>query len=157
MTREVLHWGVAKLTLSTGSNLGDRSRTLGEALRRLSGAFGPPDFVSPTVETPAWGNTDQPDFLNQVSVFSLHLRLEGEAIRNELHRILEVTQEIEAGLGRRREVRWAARTIDIDLIFLDDIVYEDERVSLPHPWWRHRPFVFDLIPRDLRSGRRYFR
>lgn len=71
------------------------------------------------------------------------------SVRAMLHRLLDLTQGIEADLGRERKTHWGPRTCDIDIIFVDDLRYEDERISLPHPWWREREFVAGLIQKNL--------
>ena len=137
---------MAKLTLSLGSNLGDRHELLAAARSQIAATLGALTYESPIVETPAWGNTDQPHFLNQLIVCVLPPP-DGTIFRPAyLHAVLDRTQTIEASLGRHRTQHWGSRTIDVDLIFLEDIRYEDDRLSLPHPWWRQRAFVTDLLP-----------
>jgi 2-amino-4-hydroxy-6-hydroxymethyldihydropteridine diphosphokinase len=140
---------VAKLTLSLGSNLGDRTTLLDQARERIVSEIGPVSYASDMVTTAAWGRTEQPDFLNQLLVIELdgaRWPPRGEAARHTVHRLLDRCQAIEADLGRVRRMPWGPRTIDIDIIFLDDLVLETERISLPHPWWRQRTFVIDLLP-----------
>ena len=137
---------MAKLTLSLGSNEGAREQLLERAVKRLATALGPVVYRSPVLETPPWGGIPQPAFLNLVVVVATPVPLRGPGIPAELHRILTITQGIETELGRVRTLRWGARTLDIDLIFADDLRYEDARISLPHPWWAHRSFVTDLLP-----------
>ena len=140
---------MAKLTLSLGSNLGDRRRFLADARRELGRQLGPLVYTSTLVRNPPWGPVPQEDFLNQVIVLSVEASLSGPPLPADLHRILDITQAIETRAGRQRDVRWGPRTLDIDLIFLEDIIYEDERLSLPHPWWWQRGFVRDLLPPGL--------
>ncbi|CAH1000509.1 Bifunctional folate synthesis protein [Neolewinella maritima] len=137
---------MAKLTLSLGSNLGDRTAHLAAARTQLAASLGGLIYESAIIETAAWGNTQQPDFLNQLVICDIHSLNESTALTYQLHHILDITQGIEHALGRVRSVHWGARTIDIDLIFLDELRYEDARLSLPHPWWRQRRFVTDLLP-----------
>lgn len=104
---------------------------------------------SKLMETKAWGVEDQPDFLNQVIVVDSDLgsaagTREG-SLKDTLLRLLDRTQEIEAALGRERKTHWGPRTCDIDIIFVDNIRFETERLSLPHPWWAERAFVRDLL------------
>ena len=138
------------LTLALGANLGDREATLRAARQAIAAAIGPIIASTTLLETPAWGVTDQPDFLNQVIVVSVSSEFPLHP-RPRLHQLLDITQEIERSLGldRSKKVHWGPRACDIDLIFLDGWHYEDERISLPHPWWAARDFVGGLIEREL--------
>lgn len=136
------------LTLALGANLGDRHATLAEARRLISERVGPIVQESSLLETKAWGVEDQPDFLNQVIIVN-EPGQKFDSIRDQLHALLDITQGIELALGRERKSHWGPRTCDIDLIFLDDIRYEDERISLPHPWWAQRDFVGGIIKREF--------
>ncbi|MEM9261856.1 MAG: 2-amino-4-hydroxy-6-hydroxymethyldihydropteridine diphosphokinase [Bacteroidota bacterium] len=149
------------LTIALGANLGDRHATLSRARHLITERIGPLIAASSVVETKAWGKVDQPDFLNQViSVDPRHFApqyfmlgaaagAKSGSIKAYLHKLLDSTQAIEAELGRQREITWGPRTCDIDLIFVGDLRYEDERLSLPHPWWRERDFVGGIIEREL--------
>lgn len=136
---------MAKLTLSLGSNLGDRTEYLARARRLLTTRIGPIRYASPILETPAWGNTAQPDFLNQVVVIETALP---PPLAAALHHLLDTTQAIEQALGRVRTEHWGPRTVDIDIIFIDDLHYTDDRLTVPHPLWQERSFVTDLLPPD---------
>ena len=85
--------------------------------------------------TAAWGNPDQPDFYNQILIG--HTRLEPE-------QLLDLVLKTEAELGRVRAEKWAARTIDIDIIFYADQVISTPRLQVPHPLLQERAFV--LVP-----------
>ena len=140
---------MAKLTLSLGSNLGDRRQLLKLAREELQRQLGPLLYESEIVSNPPWGPVPQEDYLNQVVVVAVDVPLSGPGIATALHRILDVTQSIELAAGRTRDQRWGPRTLDIDVIFLEDIMYEDARLSVPHPWWQQRSFVTDLLPAGL--------
>ncbi len=143
-----------RLTLALGANLGDRQATLATARTLIYERIGPAIAVSQLRETAAWGRVDQPDFLNQVIVVSLvvdsaKFGSSSSSVPVLLHRLLDEVQAIEATLGRQRDQPWGPRTCDIDLIFLDDLRYEDARISLPHPWWSEREFVGGIIREEL--------
>jgi 2-amino-4-hydroxy-6-hydroxymethyldihydropteridine diphosphokinase len=134
--------------LSLGANLGDRAATLRaaiEALRRL----GDVTAVSSLYETAPVGYRDQPDFLN--AAVALRTDFAPDAL-------LEATQAIEQEFGRQRSFPNAPRTLDIDLIYLDDLILTSPHLTIPHPRAVERAFV--LIPlheiapdfRDPRSG-----
>lgn len=139
------------VTLALGSNLGDRHEILANAQRLIIERIGPIVRESSFMETKAWGVTNQPDFLNQVIVVKYRPILgaaagaEKASLKAVLHHLLDLTQGIEADLGRERKIHWGPRTCDIDIIFVDDLRYEDERLSLPHPWWEVRDFVAGLF------------
>ena len=81
--------------------------------------------TSPVAITkPVGGPPDQPDYTNQVI-----------KVRTTLgpHELLDLAQRIEANHHRTRQVRWEARTLDLDLITYDQLELDDERLTLPHP------------------------
>jgi 2-amino-4-hydroxy-6-hydroxymethyldihydropteridine diphosphokinase len=129
--------------LALGTNLGDRPANLRAAIATL-----PPSVVvrqsSPVYETPPWGLTDQPAFLNMV--VKAETRLEPAAL-------LATLKRIDQELGRTPTVRWGPRVIDMDILFYDDLVLETPEATIPHPRLHERAFVLvplaDIAP-DLR-------
>ena len=120
--------------LSLGANLGDRATTLRaaiEALRRLGDVIA----VSSLYETAPVGYRDQPEFLNAAVVLRTDLTPEA---------LLEATQAIEQEFGRQHSFPNAPRTLDIDLIYLDDLILTSPHLTIPHPRAAERAFV--LIP-----------
>lgn len=120
--------------LLIGGNLGDRMRLIRGAHLLLS-EIGEIVSKSSLYETAAWGNVSQGNFLNQ----ALILRTAKSATE-----LLRATQKIENQLGRTRETRWGDRTMDIDIIYFNDLVCKDKNLALPHPLLAERRFV--LIP-----------
>jgi len=120
--------------LALGTNLGDRPANLRAAIAAL-----PPSIVvrqsSPVYETPPWGLTDQPAFLNMA--VKAETRLEPAAL-------LATLKRIEQELGRTPTVRWGPRVIDMDILFYDDLVIETPEATIPHPRLHERAFV--LVP-----------
>jgi 2-amino-4-hydroxy-6-hydroxymethyldihydropteridine diphosphokinase len=117
-----------------GSNLGDRQRLLCDAIDRLAGH---PEITvsrrSHFYETPAVGGpAGQDTFLNAV------IRLETSLQPAELHQQL---LRVENRLGRQRRVRWAARTVDLDLLLYDDQQIDTAELTVPHPRMALRSFV----------------
>ena len=86
-------------------------------------------------ETAAWGNTKQAAFLNQV--ISIRTSLPPDDLMKKL-------LEIEQKLGRLRTEKYGPRTIDLDILFYDALIYHSAIVTLPHPAIQDRKFV--LIP-----------
>lgn len=121
--------------LLLGSNVGDRHDNLLKTIGLLNDC-GVVLRTSSVYVTAAWGNTNQPDFLNQViemdTLFDPKL-------------FLHSTQEIEARLGRERtEEKWGPRTIDIDILFFRNQVIVSENLVVPHPQIQNRKFA--LVP-----------
>ncbi|NRG67964.1 2-amino-4-hydroxy-6-hydroxymethyldihydropteridine diphosphokinase [Streptococcus suis] len=132
--------------LSIGGNMGDRLAYLKAALEALDRH---PDcrlgLVSPIYETPAWGKTDQADFLNLACQVYTDLSAQD---------FLSVCQNIEHELDRVRIEKWGQRTIDLDIIFWDEQVIEEENLIVPHPYAHERAFV--LLPlADIAADYRY--
>ena len=123
-----------RVYIALGSNLGDRRANLRNAIDSL-----PPEVLcleeSPIYETPPWGFTDQPKFLNQVIKTETNLS-PGELI---LH-----LKGIETRLGRNPSFRNGPRLIDLDILFFDDQVIQQPDLTIPHPRLHERAFV--LIP-----------
>jgi 2-amino-4-hydroxy-6-hydroxymethyldihydropteridine diphosphokinase len=131
---------VHKAVLALGGNIGDRFESLQSALDALADAPGiQPLSISPVYETAPYGGpddavdlSDQPAYLNAVAVVGTDLTP---------HQLLIRTQAIEEALHRVRGVRWAARTIDVDIIVYDDLELRDGDLTVPHSRAHERPFV----------------
>jgi len=125
--------GIAYVAL--GSNLGDRAGSLADAVaqleirvavRRVSAVYDSQAHTLP-------GQSAQPPFLNAVVALA-------PAVPARV--LLGVLLDVEAGLGRRRDgERWAARTIDLDLLLFGDQVIREEGLVVPHPRLAGRRFV----------------
>ena len=121
--------------LLLGSNLGDRAATLRSAIQHLNEKAGTIEAASAYYETAAWGLEEQPAFLNQA--VRLHTMLTPEAL-------LDVCLQIEQIAGRERQVRWGARTLDVDILLYDNLVLDTPRLTVPHPRLPERRFA--LVP-----------
>ncbi len=120
--------------LALGSNLGDRLANLKEAI----GALTPQLDVkakSSVYETPPWGYTDQPKFLNQVVRAKTYL---------EPEQLLKHLKRLEVALGRKESFPNGPRLIDIDILFYDELVLYSPALVIPHPRLPERAFV--LMP-----------
>lgn len=120
--------------LLLGGNLGNRLLKLEEARQQLS-FISKIKEVSSIYETAPWGVEDQPLFLNQVLIIETNL---------QPYELLAEINQIEASLGRERFERWNARTIDIDILFYDNLIMNESKLTLPHPQLHHRKFT--LVP-----------
>lgn len=120
-----------KYVISLGSNLGDRQEILKAAIESIR-LFAHVEAVSSFYETDPVGGPEQPDYLNAVLLATTDLP--PELVLTEL-------QKIESAAGRVREVRWGARTLDLDLITAGDIEQESDFLTLPHPRAHERAFV----------------
>lgn len=122
--------------IGLGSNLEAPAAQLDRALAALA-ARGDLrlDAVSSYYRTAPWGETAQPAFVNAAA--RLETALSPEAL-------LDVLIAIESAAGRRRELRWGPRTLDLDLLAFDGERRDTPRLTLPHPHLHERAFV--LVP-----------
>jgi 2-amino-4-hydroxy-6-hydroxymethyldihydropteridine diphosphokinase len=129
---------MTRAVLSLGANLGDRAGAIRAALTALKD-----DGLvarSTLYETPPWGPVEQPPYLNAIAIVRGPRDARGWLAR---------AQELEQAAGRTREVRWGARTLDVDVVTVteDDgtpVVSDDPELTLPHPRAHERAFV--LVP-----------
>ena len=122
--------------IALGSNLGDRENYLGQATRELA-QISLALESSPWYETPPYGGVSDRPFLN--GALWLRTKLNAAQLLAKMH-------EIEGIYGRTRELRWANRSLDLDLILMQDsqgqsIVLKNETMTLPHPECHLRSFV----------------
>jgi 2-amino-4-hydroxy-6-hydroxymethyldihydropteridine diphosphokinase len=128
--------------LLLGTNLGNRISNLAQALQAIDQRVGKVTKASSVYETSAWGKTDQPAFLNQAVEIATDL---------DPDVVLKKILTIEEHLGRARKEKWGERTIDIDILFYGEEVYERPQLVIPHPQLANRRFT--LIPlNEIASG-----
>lgn len=140
-----------RAVISLGSNLGNRLETLQGAVDALEDTPGlRVKAVSPVYETEPWGVAPgtQPSYFNAVAVVKTTLPPSS---------LLERAHAIEEAFHRVRDERWAARTIDVDIVAYADIVSDDPDLTLPHPRAHERAFVLapwhDVEPEAQLAGR----
>lgn len=121
--------------LLLGANLGDRAATLRAAVQHLGATAGFVEATSSFYETAAWGLEDQPAFLNQA------VRLRTSLPPDQL---LAACLATEQQAGRTRHQRWAARTLDVDILLYEDFVLDLPTLQVPHPRLPERRFA--LVP-----------
>lgn len=128
-------WHTAYLTM--GSNMGDKVQYISGAIRALTAH---PQIkvkkVSDLILSKPYGVTDQENFLN--GALEIETLLEPEELLDALH-------DMEDAAGRTRVRRWGPRTLDIDIIFYDKLVYESDNVVIPHPDMQNRDFVLEPL------------
>lgn len=124
---------MTRAVLSIGSNLGDRLGYLRSAADGLADVL---VAVSPVYETTPWGVVDQPDFLNAVLVV--------DSADVDARGWLERAQALERAAGRVRTMRWGPRTLDVDVVTVDNVRLNDPDFVLPHPGAHERATV--LVP-----------
>jgi len=122
--------------LALGSNLGEREAQLRAAVRGLRAGGVDIDAVSSLYETPPWGVTQQPAFLNAVvgGMTSLSAR-----------ELLDLAKRLEAEAGRDFGApRWTARPLDVDIALIEGEPVDEPDLVVPHELLRERSFV--LVP-----------
>jgi 2-amino-4-hydroxy-6-hydroxymethyldihydropteridine diphosphokinase len=124
-----------KTYLLLGSNMGNSQQQLSMAIKNITRQVGKVTRKSKLYVTAAWGNSNQPDFLNQVIIVETKLT----ALQ-----VIEVILNIEIKMGRVRTTKNAPRIIDIDILFYNKEIIAEENLDVPHPQIQNRRFV--LIP-----------
>lgn len=121
--------------LSIGSNMGDRVKIFREAIQLLDGNEVKILDSSSLYETDPVGYTEQDCFLNAVLKISTSLSPEA---------LLKKCMAVEKELGRKREIRWGPRTLDLDILLYNQENIETKSLIIPHPRMLERAFV--IIP-----------
>ena len=118
--------------VGTGSNQGNSIAFLSKAIILISDNVGYLGKISSVYKTEAWGKENQPDFYNQV--FEIFTPFSPRIVMKKF-------LEIEKSLGRKRYEKWGPRTIDIDILFYDNLCLNHPEVQVPHPEIPNRNFV----------------
>ena len=119
--------------VAIGSNLGDSRAVIAQAVAGI-GRLGSIALRSSLYRTPPLG-PPQPWYLN--AAVAVDSRLEPETF-------LVALKQLEKDLGRGPTERWGPRLIDLDLLLVDGVRVETDRLTLPHPEMHSRSFV--LVP-----------
>lgn len=126
---------MGKAYIAAGSNLGNRVGYCNMAFAEIS-KFATIISLSSIYETEPVGLIHQPDFINCVLEIQTGL---------EPYELLSRLLDIEDKLGRKRSVADGPRTIDLDLVFYDDLVIQEKRLTIPHPRAHLRRFVLEPL------------
>lgn len=126
---------MSKCAIALGSNLGNSLQILTQASQSIEQTI-----ALTTVHCSHWYLTapvgpPQPDYLN--GCLTLETALSPQIV-------LEKLLEIEQSFGRIRREKWGARTLDLDLILFDGLLFSQDNLEIPHPRMRERAFV--LVP-----------
>ncbi len=134
--------GGHKALLGIGGNIGDvvrRFEHLFFYLKRSS--FVHMVETAPILKNPPFGYLEQGDFYNSLILVETHLTPQA---------LLRYMLRVEKVFGRKRLFKDGPRTLDIDIIFYENVKMDTKRLTLPHPAWRERESV--LIPLSYMKG-----
>ncbi len=128
-----LHRGWHRAYVAIGSNMGDKEGYLKGAIRCLKECEDiQVSKVSTLLTTEPYGGVEQEVFLN--GMVEIKTLLTPHELLNYLH-------ELEAAAGRERSIHWGPRTLDLDIIFYDKLIMEDDMLIIPHVDMQNRDFV----------------
>ena len=128
-----IYRGWHRAYVAFGSNLGDSRAYIDGAIKEIKEDRLVKNVkVSSVIGTKPYGGVEQPDFLNgAIQMDTLYTP----------HGLLERLHELEQAAGRERTLRWGPRTLDLDILFYDKLVHEDETLIIPHVDMQNRDFV----------------
>ncbi len=126
---------IENIFLGLGSNLGDRKLNLKKSITLLNSRVGRILNKSRIYESEPWGLKEQSHFLNQV------IEIESQIEPIDL---LNICKNIELDMGRKSEIRWGKRVIDIDILYYKSRVINNKNLVVPHKLMHERNFV--MIP-----------
>lgn len=117
--------------IALGSNLKEPLQQVIDAVEAIK-SLGRVVECSPWYASVAIGPGEQPDYVNGVLLLETAL---------EPHALLKALQTIESQQGRIRDIRWGARTLDLDILLFDNDIIETNDLIVPHPRMTERAFV----------------
>lgn len=125
--------GWHQAVIACGSNMGDKQAYIGEAAEKIAqDKKCRLEKSADLIMTSPYGGVEQEDFVN--GAFLIKTLYEPEELLDFLNRL-------EAEAGRERLIHWGPRTLDLDIIFYEDVVMRTERLSIPHIDMQNRDFV----------------
>lgn len=130
--------------LSLGANIGNRKRTIREAIEKIEEMVGVVVRQSTLYETKPWGFESPNDFINACICVETGLLP---------HQLLLATQKIEKELGRIGKSvnqEYHDRVIDIDILLYDDLSIDEPDLKIPHPLMNERDFVMKPLQEILK-------
>lgn len=141
---------MAKCFIGLGANLQQPAEAIVSALNNLYAHADVRNLqCSSLYHSKPMGPQDQPDYVNAVAAFETDL---------PPLMLLDLLQEIEQEHGRQRERHWGPRTLDLDILLIDNQAIDNERLTVPHPGIELREFVIiplaEIAPElDLPNGK----
>ncbi|GAB5496206.1 MAG: 2-amino-4-hydroxy-6-hydroxymethyldihydropteridine diphosphokinase [Phycisphaerales bacterium] len=118
--------------IAIGGNIGDSEAVVHAASDKIASTLLSDSITSPWYKTEPWGDEDQEWFTNGVIIGQSNV---------SPHYLLHKLQAIETEYGKSKETRWGARTLDLDILLIDNLVIEDDILIVPHPRLHLRNFV----------------
>ncbi|NQU16621.1 MAG: 2-amino-4-hydroxy-6-hydroxymethyldihydropteridine diphosphokinase [Candidatus Saganbacteria bacterium] len=129
--------GPKQVFLGLGSNVGDREEFIEQACFLIDKIKNVKIIKrSSNYETEAQPDSDQPAFIN--AALEIRTELSPAKLMNEF-------QHIESTLGRERIAEWSPRTIDIDILFYDNLIISEDNIQIPHPLVHERLFILEPL------------
>ena len=130
-----IHRAWHQVYVAFGSNMGDREGHIERGLAMLGTYAGiRVEKSSEIIRTAPYGGVEQEEFLNGVVSLKTYLSPQ---------ELLQVLHEIEASENRERTIHWGPRTLDLDILFYDDLVLDEEELCIPHIDLQNRDFVLE--------------
>lgn len=134
--------GWHKVYIAFGSNLGEKDKYISDAIQEMrENRYFRNIVVSDFFYSSPYGGVEQDDFVNGV--------MEAETML-EPYELLDYLHELEARANRIRKQHWGPRTLDLDIIFYDDLVLDEKDLQIPHKDMVNRDFV--LVPLAQLAG-----
>lgn len=125
--------GWNKTIVAVGSNMGESLEIIENATKQLKQNKNIKDFkASDIITTKPYGYTEQSDFQNGVYYFKTLF---------SPHQLLNFLHTLENNANRERIIHWGPRTLDLDIIFYENLICSDETLTIPHPDMQNRDFV----------------
>jgi len=135
--------------IGVGSNIGDRRKFIDDSIAELKNVQGVSVMrISSIYETLPVGDMPQAKYMN--GVIEIETNISPKALLRELNRI-------EDALGRKRTVKNAPRTIDLDILYYGDEKIKDKDLIIPHPMIGEREFVLRGLKELGENDRKYIK
>ncbi len=130
-----------EIILSLGTNLGDREQNLARAVNEIAENC-QIIKLSSVYETAPWGKEDQAQFQNQVVIADTDLSAQ---------ELIKLLLQIETKMGRVRKEKWGPRLIDLDILYYEDKIIDQDNLQVPHPLLQERAFVLEPLKEIYKS------